>query len=83
MGGDEGEYQDYDEIPAYRQHGIFWLIYVLFGPMALLILITGDVYYLRNDKIKRFGIINRVAAGLILAVPVSLIVVGIVMELVA
>ena len=71
MGGDEGEYQDYDEIPAYRQHGIFWLIYVLFGPIALLILITGDVYYLRNDKIKRFGIINRVAAGLILAVPVS------------
>lgn len=58
--------QDYARIPFYRKQGFFWAVYILLPPLALLILIFGDIHYLKYGKIKKFGLASRIAAILIL-----------------
>ena len=59
------EYATYDQVPSFRRQGVFWLTWVLFSPIAIGILLTGDVYYRKKDEVYRFGMANRVVAGLI------------------
>lgn len=60
-------YTSYDQVPYYRKQWFFWLTYFLLSPVALVILISGDVYYPKKGTIRAFGIPNRVLAGLFLA----------------
>jgi hypothetical protein len=55
-------YLTYDQVPYYRKQWFFWLAYVLATPIALGILITGDVYYQRNREVRSFGPLNRIVA---------------------
>lgn len=57
-------YNDYADVPFYRKQWFFWLTYLLFNPVALLVLITGDVYYERHCELRSFGTANRIVAGL-------------------
>jgi len=57
-------YATYDQVPAFRRQGFFWLTWVLFSPIAIGILLTGDVYYRKKGEIRRFGMANRIVAGL-------------------
>ena len=43
----------------------FWLMYITITPIAITILLLGDVYYKKRGKVKSFGIANRIVAGLI------------------
>ena len=58
----------YDQVPFYQKQGFFWLMYFLATPIALAILLFGDVYYLKNGKVKSFGLANKIIAGLIAVV---------------
>jgi TPR repeat protein len=58
--------QDYARIPFYRKKIFFWFVYILLPPLALLILIFGDIHYLKHGKVKKFGLANRITAILIL-----------------
>jgi TPR repeat protein len=58
--------QDYARIPFYRKQGFFWVVYFLLPPLALIILIFGEIHYLRHGKVKKFSLANRITAILIL-----------------
>ena len=58
-------YATYDEVPYYRKQGFFWLWWFLFAPIAIGILLTGDVYYRKRGQVRSFGLANRIVAGVI------------------
>lgn len=58
-------YTDYAQVPFYREQWFFWLIYFSFIPIALGLLISGDIYYQRNGVVRSFGLANRIVAGII------------------
>lgn len=60
-----GKYQSYDEVPLYRRQWFFWLTYFTISPVALAILLFGDVYYVKKGAVVSFGIANRIVAGII------------------
>ena len=57
-------YATYDQVPTLRKQWFFWLSYFVFQPLAIGILVTGDVYYPKNGEVHSFGIANRIVAGL-------------------
>ncbi|MGO8756438.1 MAG: hypothetical protein ACLQHK_14585 [Gallionellaceae bacterium] len=60
-------YSSYDQVPYYRKQWFFWLMYFTISPIALGILLSGDVYYQKKGEVKPFGLTNRIVAGLIIA----------------
>jgi TPR repeat protein len=54
--------KNYSEILFYQKQGFFWFTYFLIPPIALLLLIFSDIYYLRKGILKKFGIANKVLA---------------------
>ena len=55
------KYETYEQVPTYRKQWFFWI----FTPVAVGILLFGDIYYQGKDGVKCFGIANRVMAGII------------------
>lgn len=58
-------YSTYEHVPYYRKQSFFWLTYLLFAPIALALLISGDIYYQKKGEVKSFGTANRIVASLI------------------
>jgi hypothetical protein len=58
-------YTSYDQVPVYRKQWFFWVMYFLFSPIAVGILLFGDIYYEKKGVVKSFGLANRIVAGLI------------------
>lgn len=58
-------YHSYDQVPFYRKQWFFWLTYFTISPIAIGILLFGDVYYQKNGYVKSFGIANRIVAGIV------------------
>ena len=58
-------YTSYDQVPTHRKQWFFWLTWFLFAPVAIAILITGDVYYPKKGEVRAFGLANRIVAMLI------------------
>jgi hypothetical protein len=65
MDQEKQQYNDYGEVPYYRKQWFFWLMWFLFSPIAIVLLLTGDVYYKRRGEVKAFGIANKIIAGII------------------
>lgn len=59
------KYNDYGEVPYYRKQWFFWLMWFLFSPVAIGLLLTGEVYYKKKGEVKAFGMANRIVAGII------------------
>jgi hypothetical protein len=60
-------YSSYEEVPYYRKQWFFWLMWFVFPPVAIGILIFGDVYYKRKGQVKNFGIWEKIVAGIFAA----------------
>ena len=58
-------YRSYDEVPWFRKQWFFWVMYLTLTPVALGILLSGDVYYRGHHEVKSVGTANRIAAGFI------------------
>ena len=58
-------YSSYDQVPYYQKQWFFWLMYFTISPIAIAILLFGDVYYEKKGQVKSFGVINRIVAGII------------------
>jgi hypothetical protein len=58
-------FSSYDQVPYYRKQWFFWLMYFTIQPVAIGILLFGDVYYQKKGEVKSFGIANRIVAGII------------------
>jgi len=59
-------YNNYEEVPIYRKQWFFWISFLVFFPIALFVVLTGDVYYKgRDDSVKRFGVLNRIVIAFI------------------
>lgn len=50
-----GVYTDYSQVPWYRKNWFAILCAFILTPVIFLILITGDVYYVRGGCIKKYG----------------------------
>jgi hypothetical protein len=59
------KYTNYNEVPYYYKQWFFWLMFILFTPIAIGLLLFGDVYYEKRGQLKSFGIVNRIVAGII------------------
>jgi RsiW-degrading membrane proteinase PrsW (M82 family) len=59
------QYASYDQVPTFRKQWVFWLLWVAFAPAAVVLLLTGDIYYVKKGEVRKFGMANRVLAGLI------------------
>lgn len=62
------KYNSYEEVPWYRKQWFFWLMFLVFQPIAIGILLFGDVYYKKKGQVKAFGIWERIVAGTIAAI---------------
>jgi hypothetical protein len=69
-----GGYERYDDVPLYRKQWFFWLTWLLLPPVAMAVLITGDVYYEKDGAVKRFGMANRIAAAILAALICSVVI---------
>ncbi len=58
-------YSSYDHVPFYRKQWFFWLMYFTIPPVAIFILLFGDVYYVKRGEVTSFGLANRIVAGII------------------
>lgn len=58
-----GPYSSYDQVPVYRRQWFFWISYILFNPVALILLVFGDIYYQRDGEVRSFGTANRLFAA--------------------
>lgn len=59
------KYRRYSEVPYYRRQWFFWLSYFTITPVAIGILLFGDVYYVKKGEVVSFGIANRIVAGML------------------
>ena len=59
------KYSSYDQVPYYRKQWFFWIMYFALSPVAIGILLFGDVYYQKHGEVKSFGLANRILAGFI------------------
>ena len=66
----QSKYASYEDVPVFRKQWFFWLVYCLFSPVAILILLFGDIYYVKNNEVESFGVANRIVAGII-ALPLA------------
>jgi hypothetical protein len=55
----------YEDIPYYRKQWFFWIGFLLCAPAALILLLSGNIYYKKNNKAVPFGVANKVAAVLL------------------
>jgi len=58
-------YTTYDQVPTHRKQWFFWLTWFLLAPLAIVILITGEVYYPKKGEVRAFGTANRIVAMLV------------------
>jgi len=58
-------YQTYDQVPFYNKQWFFWIMYFTLTPVALGILIFSNVYYKKKGQVVKFGLANKIVAGLI------------------
>lgn len=58
-------YAAYSEVPFYRKQWFFWVMYFTITPAALGLLLFGEVYYQKKGKIKKFGLANKIVAGIL------------------
>ncbi len=61
-------YSDYNEVPWYFKQWFFWVTYFTLTPVALGILLFGNVYYIKKGQVVSFGIANKIIAGIIGAI---------------
>ena len=57
------KYANYAEVPFYLKQWFFWLMYFTIPPIAIAVLLFGDVYYQRRGRVRSFGLGNRIVAG--------------------
>ena len=60
--GSSQPYTDYSQVPYYRKQWFFWIMYFTISPVALGLLISGDIYYPKRGQVKSFGSANRIVA---------------------
>lgn len=58
------KYATYDQVPFFRRQWFFWLSWLIFAPVALVILLSGNVYYKKKGVVVPFGMANKVLAAL-------------------
>ena len=57
------QYNSYGDVPFYFQQWFFWIMYLFIcPPLALFILVFGNVYYQKNGYVESFGIMNKIVA---------------------
>ena len=58
------KYASYQDVPFYRRVGFFALTWLVFAPLACVILVSGNVYYVRDGEVRGFAMVTRVVAGI-------------------
>jgi hypothetical protein len=51
---------EYSQVPRFRRNGFVILAWILFWPVAIGILWTGDVYYMKKGQLKTYGKVAKV-----------------------
>ena len=60
----ENQFNSYSDVPFYRRQWFFWVMFFTIQPIAIIILMTGNVYFVKNEEVVPFSFANRIVAGL-------------------
>lgn len=55
-------FTSYDQVPWYRKNWFFILSFLIFSPVAIALLLTGDIYYEKKGKLQTFSKANKIVA---------------------
>jgi hypothetical protein len=58
-------YESYGDVPFFRKQWFFWLSWLIFAPVALAILFSGNVFYKKKGLVVPFGPANKVVGFLL------------------
>ncbi|WOH36607.1 hypothetical protein RI844_14680 [Thalassotalea fonticola] len=61
-GFSNAKFKTYSDVPWFRRQWAFWLMYFTISPVALGILVFGDIYYVKKGTVVSFGLANRIVA---------------------
>jgi hypothetical protein len=50
-----GTYTEYSQVPWFRKNWFFILSFLIFSPVAIVLILSGDVYYVKNKQLKTYG----------------------------
>lgn len=64
MSKEKPHFNSYEEVPYFRKQWFFWVMWFVFSPIAIGLLLTGEVYYSKKEELKTFGIANKIVAGI-------------------
>ena len=53
------KYSNYEEVPFYKKQLFFWIMFFVFFPIPVIILLIDDIYYQSNGELKSFGICEK------------------------
>jgi len=56
---------EYAQVPWFRRNGFVILAWLLFWPVAVVILWTGDVYYMKKGQLKTYGKVAKVVLSIL------------------
>lgn len=62
--GGVAKYTDYSQVPWFRKHWFVALSFLVFMPVGIIIMLSGDVYYLRKGQLRSYGKWAKITAVL-------------------
>ena len=65
------KYSSYEEVPFYKKQLFFWIMFFVFFPISVIILLIDDIYYQSNGELKSFGIFNKIVIIIVVGFAVS------------
>jgi uncharacterized membrane protein YvbJ len=57
-------YTEYSQVPWYRQNWFFILSCLIFAPVGVSLILSGDVYYMKNKQLKTYGKGYKIGASI-------------------
>lgn len=62
----KNKYSSYDEVPFYRKNWYAIITFLFMWPLCLLSLITGPIYYEKDEELKTYSVAAKVVLIIIL-----------------
>lgn len=56
----KGKYADYSQVPWFRKRWFNVISWLLFCPVSVILMWTGEIYYIKKDELKTYGIVYKI-----------------------
>ena len=53
------KYAEYSQVPWYRRRWFNVISWLLFCPVSIILMWTGDIYYVKKGELKTYGVVYK------------------------